>query len=318
MSKGMRDFAILAGCLFVIRLFLGFLSFPAGIAPVLNFLSTIVFLGLPIIALYRAADEDWTAKAAGLCLGAGAAVHVLGGLALRFVLPPFGLGTLVVQSLVQLGIAFWTLGLGAYVALLIKDKNLILPVALFLAGLDVFLVFYPAAPTSKIVRQYPVVFQSMGVTVPSARPATPREPQGARVVPQAYVGPADLLFIAAFLIALHRFGMKVRETVKWLVPVMVVYLLLVLSPLNLNTLPALVPIGLTVLAVNWREFHLSREERAMVWGAGLLAFAIAVFGLVAHFKDAKARLAEPLTTETAPGGSGSATRPPQPAGGQPQ
>lgn len=305
-TNGLKAFSLLTGLLFLFRLVLGFVTVPPQVAPALSFAFTIVFLGLPILALFRASESVWTTKTAGLILLAGALVHVAGALCLSHLLPPAGPSTVVVQSLVQVGISLWTLGLGALVALMIKDKNLIVPIAIFLAGLDVFLVFNPEAWTSKIVRQNPAVFQSMAVKIPAARPTTAK-PEGAKIVNQAFVGPADLLFIATFFVILARFQMRVRETVKWLLPVMVVYLLLVLMPqLGLSMLPALVPIGLTVLIVNRKEFTMSKEEKGMVWGAAALSLALAAFGLYRHFTYKPP--AEPTVTSTMESGQSPPTQ----------
>jgi hypothetical protein len=310
-SKGLGVYWILTAVLFVLRLVLGFATVPVPLAFGLSILATVVFLGLPIYALFRASEHAWTAKQAGLFLAVGALVHLGGAVLLSTVMPATGFGTVVVQSFVQVGIAVWTLGLGALVALMIKDKNLILPIALFLAGLDVFLVFCPVAPTARFVKQNPALFHSMAVSIPSARAATP-VPKGAEIVNQAFVGPADLLFMAAFFVALSKFKMRVRETVKWLLPVMVGYLLVVMSPsLRLNMLPALVPIGITVLIVNRREFHMTKQERQMVWGAVVLSVGLAAAGLFTHYTE-RPRV-EPIETSTSEDGqvpSGRGATPP--------
>lgn len=303
----------LVGALFLLRIVLGFVLLPPGVALVLDFVVTVVFVTVPILAVFRAAQSPWTAKMGAVFVAAGAAAHVLGTVLLIKVLPAAGPATVVVQSLVQAGISFWTLGLGALVAVMIKDKNLILPVAVFLAGLDMFLVFNPDAPTAKIVRQNPAIFQSMAYKVPSARAEAPGAPTGAQVVPRAFIGPADLLFIAAFFVLLTRFKMRVSETVRWLVPVMLVYLALVLIPqLGLSMLPALVPIGGTVLLVNRNEFSMSKEEKGMTWGAIVLAVALAGFGLFRHFTTKTgAAPPEPSKLEGAQGlpGSGATQEP---------
>lgn len=314
--SGLAVFGLLTAILFVLRMIMGMATVPPQAAGVLSFLATIVFLALPIVALFRASEFNWTGRTAGLTLLAGAVLHVLGALALGSALPQSGFIVVLVQSLVQVGIALWTLGLGALVALSIKDKNLVLPIAVFLAGLDVFLVFNPDAPTSKIIRQNPAIFQSMAVKIPSARIATPTS-QGAQIVNQAFVGPADLLFIATFLVVLAKFKMKVKETAKVLIPVMVGYLLLVLAPLGLNMLPALVPIGVTVLIVNRKEFQMSKEERAMAWGAVVFSAALAGFGLFKHFTYIpKAEPTVISTTDDGQGIPGQAATPPPVSEGQ--
>lgn len=307
--SGIAVFGILTSVLFVLRLILGVVTVPPQAAVALSLVATVLFLALPIVALFRASEFAWSGRSAGLTLLAGAVIHVFGAV-LANSMPQVGFATVFVQSVVQVGIAIWTLGLGALVALMIKDKNLILPMAVFLAGLDVFLVFNPDAPTSKIIRQNPAVFQSMAVKIPAARVAT-SQPQGAQIVNQAFVGPADLLFMATFLVVLSKFKMKLRETAKWLVPVMIAYLLLVLSPLGLNMLPALVPIGITVLIVNRKEFRMSKEETLMAWGAVALSIALAGFGLYKHFTYKPK--AEPIVISTTDDGQlsqGRATMPP--------
>lgn len=294
-GSGLKSFVVINLVLFLLRLLLGVMTVPESVAPALSILATVIFLGLPIYAIFLSAVSNWEKKSSLAILCVGVALHVMGFLLLRFVLPQTGFGTVVVQSLVQVGIAYWTLGLGSLVASSVKDKNLILPMALFLAGLDIFLVFNPDAPTSRIVRQNPVLFQSMAVKIPAARPDSTKK-QGAQIVNQAFVGPADLLFMSTFLIALAKFKMRVKETFKWLIPVMVVYLILVLLPIGLSLLPALVPIGLCVLAVNRKEFQLSSEERLMVIFAGALSLGLAGFGLFRHFSDRK--IAEPTVTSS--------------------
>ncbi|MBS1713363.1 MAG: hypothetical protein JST30_03415 [Armatimonadetes bacterium] len=324
-SNGLRDFFLLTGALLVLRLLLGFLTVPPGPAAFLSVVSSIVFVGIPIVALYRAADYGWGrsggpsedvgtsptrsgAKVLAWLLVSGAVLHAAAALALRTVLPATGPATVLGQAVVQCGIALWTLGLGGLVGLLIKDRNIILPVALFLAALDMFLVFHPQAPTARLVRQNPQFFQSMAVSVPAVRETSSEAaPVGASVEPQAFVGPADLLFIAMFFVGMSRFGMPLSRTAKWVAPVMVVYLLIVLSKLNLNMLPALVPIGGTVLLVNRREFNLDRSEKAMVWGIAVFSVLLAGFGLYGHFTDRRP------TVQTAPSMPGNVQAPPEQA-----
>ena len=53
--------------------------------------------------------------------------------------------------------------------------------------------------------------------------------------------------------------MQVKRTVLWLLPVLSLYLFAVL--MWAIALPALVPIGLTVLLANRKEFDLNGEEK---------------------------------------------------------
>lgn len=284
LAQGRKGFLLVAACLVVLRVFFGLLSVPESVAPVLSVLSTVLFLGLPIFGIFLAARSRWDAKTALTFLSIGAVVHLSGALYLSTVLREGGFGPLLVDCAVQAAIGFWTLGLGALIGTSIRDPNMVVPLAVFLAGLDMFLVFSPVAPTNRLVKQNPAFFKSLAVEVPAAKVFT-EGPATVGVSPQAYVGPADLLFMAVFFVLIAKHQMKLRETFLWLAPVMVAYLLLVLSPLKLSMLPALVPIGITVLLVNWKSFKFSSQEKAMVAGVTVVSLLLAAIGLVQHFKE---------------------------------
>lgn len=171
----------------------------------------------------------------------------------------------------------WTAGLGALLALLLKDRNMLLPVAAFLAGFDMFLVFAPTGPVQTLMAQAPETFRAVTYRVP-----TVGSPE-----PIAFVGPADFIFLGLFFVALHRFGMRTRETLIWVVPALLAYLFVVilfgdatLGPVSLGALPALLPIGLVVLLVNRKEFRLTRSEKAATWAVVALAIGLAGYGLM--------------------------------------
>src|SRR5690606_34224615 len=125
-------------------------------------------------------------------------------------------------------------------------------VAIFLAGMDAFLILMPYTPQAQIVAQNPEVVGNLGLRVPAVKSAVPGEaPVPIGVQDLGFVGPADLFISAMFFAALFRYRMRPRQTAIWLGPVLVAYLFVVL--LSGMPLPALVPIGITVLIVNWRE-----------------------------------------------------------------
>lgn len=253
-------------------------------ATVLVFVVSVAFVALPIYGLFQAAAHPWSPKPAWLLLVGGALIHAAAAFLLR-AMPPFGLPSVIVEALGQVGLSGWTLGLGVLVAMLIKDKNMILPIAVFLAGFDMFLVFSPMGPTAKIIEAQPEVFQSIAMSVPAPRPMGPEAPTGAAVQPMAFVGPADLFFVTTFFVCLYRFKMRVAATARWLVPVMAAYLLVVLLPTGLSMLPALVPIGATVLLVNRGEFKLSRDEAigtALAVGLAIILAGYGVYSRITH------------------------------------
>lgn len=269
--------------LFALRIVMAYTSLPVNTAAIVSLLATVVFVAAPILALFSAARFEWTALHGAFFLVGGVIAHAGGYLLAEKVLGGRGGGAVVLLALAQTGLMFWCLGLGALVAQRITDRNLLLPIALFLAGFDMFLVFSPTGPTKILVQQKPEVFQAVAMSVP--RVATSEEAVGAVQV-MAYVGPADLFFLAMFFIALFKFRMRTRETLIAIIPVLVGYLAIVLflggvriGGVSLAMLPALLPIGATVLLVNAREFRLTTQEKVSTAIVGVLAVGMALFGL---------------------------------------
>ncbi len=283
MRNGLRDFFLVVGALFLLRLFFGYVTFPIGVANALSVFNAVVFVGLPVYAVFRAASHGWEAKHALLFLGIGALLHVLGAVLARYASGPGGSSEVVYMAVVQSGILGWALGIGVLLSLKVGDKNLMIPIAIFLVGFDMFLVFNPDSPTRRMLANAPAVTQNVLATVPAAKSTgTPK----AGVHDLAQVGPADLLFAAAFFTLMFRFKMRAKQTLIWMVPVLIAYLLVViymghvrLGPLSLAMLPAMVPIGLTVLLVNWKEFRLQGEEVLGVVLVTVLAVGLAWFGI---------------------------------------
>jgi len=291
-DPGIRFFWLSALGLFLLRITCAFVSAPPLVSLILSILLAAVFVGLPIIAIFKAAESKWTFGAAGIYLAVGAVVHVgCYGLG-RFV--PDGVGAILLLALLQLGLLTWCMGLGAMLALAIKDKNLMVPVALFLAGFDAFLVFAPAAPTHKMVAQQTEFARNTLMTVPKVQTTQERAAQKGPVIANlAQVGPADLFFTATFFVCIFKFGMRKTETLKWLLPVLLGYLFIVIflggihiGPVSLAMLPAMVPIGATVLLVNAREFAMKKDEKLSTVVVALIAIAIAGAGLYLAKVDA--------------------------------
>lgn len=275
------------GALALARIGLGFVWLPIGMLHVANLAIAALFLALPIIGLFFAANHPWRPATAWGFLFGGLAAHGLSILIGRNV--P-GIGPIVanvVGAVGQAGLATWCVGLGALLATLVKDKNILLPIAIFLAVYDKILVLTPVGVTQKIMEQAPEVLETVGMQIPAVQ----AEATGGAVIPGAYVGPADLVFLGMFFIALFRFRMRARETLRWMIPALVFYLFVVLF--TGFSLPAMVPIGLVLVVVNWREFKLNRDEKIATFG--LAAMAVAVFAW-AVTRPRTAPPVEPLPT----------------------
>jgi hypothetical protein len=296
--------------LVALRLLIGIVPIPTGAILPASLLVSIVFVAAPIYGLFRAASVNWDWKRAGLFLVGGLLVWATGPLlagSLKGL--PFALG--LVTALSQQAIVVWCLAIGAMIALLLKDRNLLLPVAIFLALFDLWLVFAPEGVVNQtVVQGSGQALAAVGYQIPKPQSA----PAGGYAAPMAYVGPADYLFLAMFFVALFRFDMRTRQTFKVSVPVLAAYLLVVLlfggveiGPIRLGALPALVPIGAVVLIVNRKEFRLSKDEVQATLALAILGTVFVTWRIFAPRPPAPRP--EPSPTAPAPGGPGS---PPMP------
>jgi hypothetical protein len=277
---GIPLFFLAIGLLAIVRIALGYVSFPLKSLATVDLLIAALFLAVPILALFFAANARWQWKtAAGFVVG-GVAVQVgIITLGNHATLPSSVAG--ILTAVAQGALTCWCAGLGALLATLIKEKNIILPIAIFLAAYDFFLILTPWGYGEKLMKVALPVFRQVAAQIPSASAV----PTHGLATPGAYVGMADLVFLSMFFIALFRFQMRTRQTLYAVVPALIVYLYIVMMLGNkelfgfkLGALPAMVPIGLAVLIVNWREFKLNKDEKLStivlaVLAVGFLAFA---------------------------------------------
>lgn len=245
---------------------------PIAVVPIANIVMGCLFLGGPLLALCFAARDSWSPKMA--------LQYFVGGLVLQiscfylqsnyFQHP--GIPSQVINALGQIGLPIWCVGLGALLATLIKDRNIVVPIAIFLACLDMFLVFSPLGWTHRLIKTAPALLPAIAAQVPVAS----HETTGERISPGALAGPADFMFLAMFLVALFRHNMRARRTVIAIIPTLLVYMLLV-NRLH-TALPALVPIGGVVLLVNWKEFELSKHEKMSTSVVAVVGVALFTWG----------------------------------------
>lgn len=267
-SGGLRTFAWLLAGLAGLSLALAFAPIPPPLVRPVAIVVGVVFIALPVYAIFRAASHTWTPKLAWSFIGVGVVMHV--GLTYMSAITGKGVVAAILAALGQTGLMVWCVGLGALLTTLLKEKNLLLPVSLFLASIDIFLVLTPIGPTKIILQVAPNLLNTIAWHVPKVQ----ENPTFGPVAATAHIGPADFLFMAMFFVAIFRFQMRAKQTLMWLAPTLLAYMLIVMFA---GPLPALVPIGLCVLTVNFKEFKLSKEEWAstglvVAIGIGLIAF----------------------------------------------
>lgn len=288
--KGLHVFYGIAAGLFVIRVIAALVRVPESVQTPVNLLLTVIFVSAPIIALFSAASLKWHVKPSLLFVCVGVAMHVGGLVIAKRMDSAFWIAQF--DAAAQTGLLIWCLGLGSLVAQAIKDKNLLLPIAIFLAGFDAFLILTPTSLPRQIMATRPEVFEAVAAKVP-----------GVGVGSLAHVGPADFFFLAMFFVAVHHFKMRTRATLFGLIGALVLYLALVvffgsisLGPVSLSALPALVPIGIVVLVANWGEFQMKGEEKLATAIVAVVAVGLGMLGYRNAMNAKKAPPAAPSTT----------------------
>jgi hypothetical protein len=173
---------------------------------------------------------------------------------------------------VDLGRTLAAVGIGTLVAALVRDRNLMLPAAVFAAFADYFMVHYGTVHQALSSEKGQKLLEAMSSKTPEIR-------VGGLPIPVLSVGMADIVFIAFFLACAIRLELNARGTLLAFAVILPLALLLVL--ITGWPVPALMPMALAFVLVNWRYFRLSQEERkAVAIAAGVVALATAGFFIV--------------------------------------
>lgn len=293
-GAGYKDFALIVGGLALVRAALPFIAIPIAVAPYIDFLLLIGVFIATVFAIYRAMSEQPSPKLAAVILLIGIFLHVMAVQMISVAFHGVGPGAILLSALAQTGLMIWCIGLGTAIASLLRDKNILIPVAIFLVGFDIFLVLTPLGFTQKLIKQNPGLLASVGMQIPKSTQVA-HDVAKTTVATAGLVGPADLVFLGAFFLAMFKFGMRPKETLKVMIPTLIGYMILVL--VTGWALPALVPIGLVTLLVNRNEFKLNKDEKAST-----VVLALIVIGILAFSASRKPkRPVGPLPSEVSQG-----------------
>ena len=247
----------------------------------LGLLSTLAFM---LLQLWLAQAVVTTRPRPAASGGLAAACVVLGVLFYRLSLPygpypPVGL-EVGLGLTVTLACTF----LGVLLSPIIREPNVLLPVALISMPIDYLGAMTAIGFTHDIVRRHPGIVKPISIPVPSVGGAA----NHLGLAPIAFIGPGDALFVAFFFAVVLRLNMNIRGTFWWIYGLLTATMLFVLSPWGFN-IAALVPMGLAVLLANFRYFKLKREEVFATLYAGILILALVTgFYFYAHSRFVRA------------------------------
>ncbi len=188
--------------------------------------------------------------------------------------PLFVVGPLLLGLAITLGCAFF----GILLSRIIREANVLLPVALVSMPIDYLGAMTPIGFTQNAVASNPALVRALSVPVPAVGSAA--QHHGA-LHPIGFIGPGDALFMAFFFAVALRLNLNTRGTFWWTYGLLTATMLLVLfTEVNVA---ALIPMGLAVLIANGRFFKLKREEVfATVYAAALILVLVTGFYLYSH------------------------------------
>ena len=192
--------------------------------------------------------------------------------------PYFILRPLLLLLAVTFGCTFF----GILLSPIVREANVLLPVALVAMPIDYLGAMTPIGFTQNVVASNPAFVQSVSVPVPSVG--------GGGLIaglhPISFIGPGDILFLAFFFAVVLRLGLNIRGTFWWMYGLLTLTMLIVQkAPDNslLSKIAALVPMGLAILIANRRYFQLKREEVfATLYAALLILTLVGGFYLYSH------------------------------------
>ena len=169
-------------------------------------------------------------------------------------------------SIQQLSLMLFAAALGYTISFIVREPNILLPIAIFAAFVDYWSVTW--GPLSQILEKKPAIVAAVSVHMPTPVPG----------VPGTMIGMGDFVFLALFFGVLYRFSMNVKGTF-WLGYGLLTASMLVVMGLG-GALPALIPMGLAVVAANAKLFKLKREELlAIVYVGALLLVVLIASGI---------------------------------------
>src|SRR4051794_6308792 len=112
----------------LLRMAVGLVALPYRFVPIGSLVISVLFVALPILAFYKGASFPWNGKHAILLVIVGILVQIIGGVGVPMSHSSMQAG--VLNAFGQTGLLLWAFGLGALLTSVLRDRNILLPVAL--------------------------------------------------------------------------------------------------------------------------------------------------------------------------------------------
>jgi len=157
------------------------------------------------------------------------------------------------KGFISLITIFLCTGLGTLISFLIREKNMLVPVMLCCAFIDVWTV--TVGFVSKTLQKTPHIVSAVSTEVPMIGS------KGFR--PLSTIGPGDFIFVALVFACVFRYKMNVKLNFWLMFSILTLGMLLIVFGV-LPALPALICVAIAALLANRKEFTLSKQEKLYI------------------------------------------------------
>lgn len=148
--------------------------------------------------------------------------------------------------------------LGRLIARLVREKNMLVPIAVVLIMVDIFTVF--VGPTGKALEKAPDLVEKLSIGLPEIGSAAGKE-GGAGLAFIGAAGLGDFIFLGFFFVACARYELRLNRTLWWAFALMSVAILGYLAIPGVPGIPLLPFVSIGFLLANTGMFDFSGREK---------------------------------------------------------
>ncbi len=166
---------------------------------------------------------------------------------------------------------------GRLIARLVRERSMLVPIAVVLIMVDVFTVF--VGPTGEALEKAPDFVEKLSIGLPEVGSAAGEE-GGAGLAFIGAAGLGDFIFLGFFFVACARYGLRLDRTLWWVFALMTAAILGYLAMPAVPGIPLLPFISVGFLLANSGQFEFSSREKLYLAIGFVFISALLAVGVV--------------------------------------
>lgn len=167
-----------------------------------------------------------------------------------------------IMAMRDMSLMIFAAALGCVISFIIREPNIIIPVALFAGLVDYWGV--TSGPLSVVIEKRPAILDAVSVHMPVP----------IMNAPGTLIGLGDFVFLGIFFSILYRFALNAKLSF-WLGFAFLTVTMIIVTAVDI-AIPALVPMGCAIIIANYRAIQLKREEKLATLYVGVILLAALV------------------------------------------